>query len=110
MAYLNLPLAAFLMAGAAQAAEVTFEWDPVADDRVALYELQYGLVSGNYEVGTTTEAETVTMSVPAGSYFAAVRACNADQSLCSAWSVELPFVVEDAIQAPASLRIGRQVN
>jgi len=104
-----LPLAAFLL-GPVQAAEVTFEWDPVADDRVALYELQYGLVSGNYEVGTQTPDTTVTMSIPAGSYFAAVRACNADQSLCSAWSVELPFVVEDAIQAPVNFKIGRQVN
>ena len=105
-----LPLVAFMMSAPLLAADITFLWDAVPDDRVAVYDLQYGTASGSYEVGTLTPDTTATLSIPQGNYFAAVRACTADKSLCSPWSNELPFVVEAGIPAPVNLRILLQVN
>jgi len=84
---------------------VTLAWDPSADERVAVYEVGIGTTAGSYPerwvVAAGTEQHTVQL-VP-GEYVAAVRACTAEQVLCSPWSEELQFQVRgEGIPAPAA--------
>ncbi|MEY6432515.1 DUF4082 domain-containing protein [Thioalkalicoccus limnaeus] len=97
---LLIPLAALLVstlapAGAVQAATVSLAWDRVNDARVALYELRYGTNQNTYQTGgslvskaaTADATQTVTTAnLDPGTYFFAVRACDSNKALCSAFS------------------------
>lgn len=83
--------AATLLPTLATSAEVTLEWDPVPDERVAYYELHYGKASAAYENAQQSTATTATISgLDEGvHYYFAVKACNQTGTLCSAFSEEL---------------------
>jgi hypothetical protein len=98
---------------------VSFEWDPVIDDRVDHYVL--GSASVPASAGATytmeqwsipygTEVATVTLTGPSpniqynGVWYFAVKACNADESLCSGWSNEVQHVYQDGIPTPGNLK------
>jgi len=77
--------------GYAAAANVSLEWDPVHDERVAYYEVHYGTVSGEYawsQVSSSTSA-TVADLAEGSTYYFAARACADGGSLCSAFSEEV---------------------
>ena len=82
----------------AQAA-ISVSWDPVDDDRVAQYEVHFGSESRGYayECGTGDTQVTVPCSskqvMPAGTNYFAVRSCNQDGSLCSAFSDEVSITI-----------------
>ena len=87
-------IAAFCMLAAsheAEAAEAVLAWDAVADTRVQMYEVHYGLDSGHYDgkVTTSTTSATIPGLTPGATYYFVVRACDADGTLCSAFSEEI---------------------
>ena len=112
----NILLATVLLISAATASAevVTFTWDPVVDDRVAVYVLGRGSApaakggvykSASIEVKAPSVSAT-TPDIPAGTFYFAVKACNADKSLCSAWSNEVKVVVKTVpIAPPTGLKI-----
>jgi PKD repeat protein len=81
--------------GSAYAGEVQLSWVPASDGRVAVYEVHYGLQSGNYM--KWVDATTSTASIPELQnnqiYFFAIKACNTDRSRCSAFSSEVSIKV-----------------
>jgi len=88
----------FGISGYAAAANVSLEWDPVQDERVAYYEVHYGTVSGEYEgsqVSSSTSATVADLSEGSTYYFAA-RACADGGNLCSAFSEEVSVTLTAA--------------
>jgi len=84
-------LAAWICGQAVAATTVELAWDPVADARVAAYEVHYGASSGQYT--DHVEAITPSASLPAPAagrvLYYAVRACDATRTLCSDFSNEV---------------------
>ena len=89
--------------GIAQAGDVKLAWDPVADSRVAGYQVAYGSASGQYanQVATASTAATVTGLTPGNTYYFAVAACAANGT-CSAFSNEVSTTVPSASAAPVA--------
>jgi len=107
--FLLLPL---LLPMAALAGQATFEWDPVDDPRVGIYELHWGTASGDYD---TQVDETGTTSGPhafadGSTYYVAVRACTGDRTLCSEFSNELEFTPTDDFPGPGTLRLIEEIS
>lgn len=99
----RLQVLLWLLAAAAPTlafANVDLTWDPVNDERVALYELWYGEVSGAYDrtIDAVENSACVVDLEPGQAFFFAVRACNADRSLCSGFSNEVSAMAVN--QAP----------
>jgi hypothetical protein len=94
---------------------VTFEWDPVIDARVDHYVLgvayrpaSEGAVYTHEQISTVGTTAPYQIEGPSlhstGQWYFAVKACNADESLCSAWSTEVVLAYQDGIPAPGNLR------
>ena len=101
----------FLGSAIAQDIEFGVEWDPVDDSRVGKYVVGFGSVSfedaGVYD--NLIRTPDVTANIPDLGfevYYVAVKACKADESLCSEWSKEL--VSETPIGTPGNLRRAAQ--
>jgi hypothetical protein len=107
----NILLTSILLISAATAsAEVAkFTWDPVVDDRVAVYVLSWGNATNVYDKGSVEVAAPLviasTADLSAGTRFFAVKACNADKSLCSDWSNEVKVVFKGPIVPPAGMKL-----
>ena len=82
------------------AAEVRLAWDPVADSRVPLYQVHYGITSGSYAQQQEVTGTTAVVSPPepCQTYYFAVRACMADRTTCSGFSNEVS-AIDDAYWA-----------
>jgi len=79
----------------ASAADVSLEWDPVADERVAVYKVHWGTASGEYQsaqeaVSTTT---TITGLQEGATYYFAACACDENAALCSEFSEEISTTI-----------------
>ncbi|MBK1699569.1 LamG-like jellyroll fold domain-containing protein [Thiococcus pfennigii] len=107
----HLPIACVIFltltqAVAAQAATVSLAWDRVNDDRVALYQLRFGTNADYENTGGLVETaqtqptnNTPTARTPdlsAGTYTFAVRACNSEKTLCSAFSDPVSKTIDPA--------------
>jgi hypothetical protein len=107
----NILLAAVLLVSttAASAEVAKFTWNPVVDDRVAVYVLSWGNATGVYDKGSVEVAAptvtALTADLGAGTRFFAVKACNADKSLCSDWSNEVKVVFKGPIVPPAGMKL-----
>jgi len=86
---------ATLVPALATSAELTLAWDPVADDRVAYYELHYGKTSTEYNQVQASTSTTATVSAldEGVTYYFAAKACNQDGTLCSAFSEEISTTI-----------------
>jgi len=73
------------------ASEVGLAWDPVADSRVAVYQLHYGISTKAYHRRLDTSAvSAVVGGLDKGrQYYFAVRVCTEDLAVCSAFSDEV---------------------
>jgi hypothetical protein len=100
--------------GPAWADVFTLTWNPVNDARVTQYVLAWGFETLVYDKGAIDVAQPGTMAVTPdmarainnGIRFFAVKACNADKSMCSAWSNEVRVeMLLGPISYPTSLRI-----
>ena len=97
-------LVVLAFAPAAGAAGLSLQWDPaIADDRVAGYEVHYGLASGQYESvidadanGAATDTQTITGLEAGSTYYFAVRAVDDDRTLASAFSNEVSATIPSA--------------
>jgi hypothetical protein len=111
----NILLATALLVSAATASADVFKfsWGAVEDSRVASYVLAWGKKSvtngGVYGVGSvevpvgTTTATSPDMEI--GTYYFAVKACNADKTLCSDWSNEVVASAAGPISVPPGLKL-----
>ena len=83
---------------AARCADLGLAWDPVVDDRVAFYEVHWGIEAGQYQASKTTETvgTTVTGLDEGETYYFAARACDENAALCSEFSEEISTTVDYA--------------
>jgi PKD repeat protein len=83
---------------AAWTADVGLEWDPVNDDRVALYEVHWGTETGVYteQISSTTTSATLNGLQDGAIYYIAARACAEGSTLCSDFSSELSVTIANA--------------
>ena len=74
--------AVFLTAQPVLAASLNLAWDAVDHPSVAVYEVHYGLASGQYQSSADSTTTSISVSgLAAGTtYFFAVRACDAARS------------------------------
>lgn len=84
------------------ASEVRLAWDSAVDPRVAIYQLDYGVSTKAYHRHLRTIEPSLAIQDldPGRQYYFAVRACTADQSLCSAYSAELCVAIPYMAQTP----------
>ena len=81
----------FLIAQPVLAASLDLAWDAVNHPSVAVYEVHYGLASGQYQssADSITNSISVTGLQTGTTYYFAVRACDAARVQCSAFSNEV---------------------
>jgi PKD repeat protein len=91
----------------AWSAEAHVQWDAVEDPRVVLYELHWGVSSGQYQwaVDAPSSSTDVSDLQDGETYYFAVRACPDDPSLCSAFSTEVAATAPYAQQPEASFEV-----
>jgi len=79
----------------AQSAQLGVEWDPVADERVAFYQVKWGTESGQYQGSeeTTSTIATIPDLEEGQTYYIAARACSEGATLCSEFSEEISATV-----------------
>lgn len=94
---------------AANADEVTFQWDPVTDSRVDGYELHWGGASGSYAEQADVDGvatNTVTITLDPGVHYAAVRSHSSTLGMNSIFSNEVTITVEEPpLEAPSNLQV-----
>ena len=104
----------FAYTALAEAGDVTLEWDAVTDARVANYEVHYGLAAKTYtgkQVVPKTATSARVSDLAPKPWFFAVRACNADITICSDFSNEVTTTVPAPIATPKNMRVtGVSVN
>lgn len=98
-----------LFSNTTYADDFVFIWDTVADDRVTMYDLQWGVESGVYTgsqfvIGSETNTTNLTLTDPA-TYFFAARACSDEAVLCSDFSNEVSATVRPRIPAPGNFTL-----
>ncbi|WP_200375152.1 PKD domain-containing protein [Thiocystis violacea] len=93
----------FIGIQAASASTASLEWDLVNDQRVAFYEVHYGMESGNYSSNYRTTATSASIEGlnPGATYYFAARACDQASTQCSDYSNELAITIPaDAASTP----------
>ena len=110
-----------LLAVPASADVFRLAWDPVDDVRVqgdpaaspavlpGIYEVCWGNATKVYDKGcaavTSPAVTAATPELGKGTWFFAVKACQADKALCSPWSNEVSRKVLGPIAAPSGMKV-----
>ena len=102
-----------LIPSMSHAERARFRWEGVDDGRVAKYVLAWGTSpaasGGAYAKGSlAVSAPTTTATTPdlgPGQWYFAVKACTADDKLCSAWSNEVAVTMRGPIPVPPGLKL-----
>jgi PKD repeat protein len=91
LAIVSACLAVLSASRLAWSAEAHVQWNAIADPSVVLYELHWGVSSGQYQwTADALSSSTDISGLQEGeTYYFAVKACPEERSLCSAFSAEV---------------------